>query len=159
MDVSGLDFDPSGLDFSCLGARFWTPLCLRLHAAWIAARDPSWHSLKLFFSYLQRGGTCAAHPPPPEGRAERVRPWGNSPSIFMHQNHASDSSLKVISPILCSFPRTRTDRHTSSAVCFWGLNMRFFRLPKFISFFASIVYRKNWEKHACWPPETTPKPS
>ena len=28
--------------------------------------------LRLFVSPLQRGGTCAAHPPPPEGRAERA---------------------------------------------------------------------------------------
>ena len=27
----------------------------------------------LFISTLQRGGTCAAHPPPPEGRAVRAR--------------------------------------------------------------------------------------
>ena len=50
-----------GLDFGMLGARFWPPLCLSLHNAGVAARDPSWHSLRLFFSYLQRGGTCAAH--------------------------------------------------------------------------------------------------
>ena len=37
--------------------------------------------------------------------------------------------------------------------------MRFFGLPKFISFFASIFYRKNCENHGFWPPKTIPKPS
>ena len=51
----------SGLDFRPLRARFWSTPCLRLHSAGIAARNPSWRSLGLFFPTLQRGGTCAAH--------------------------------------------------------------------------------------------------
>ena len=39
----------------------------------IAAGTSLLHLLTLFFSPLQRGGTCAAHPPPPEGRAVRAR--------------------------------------------------------------------------------------
>ena len=46
--------------------------------------------------------------------------------------------------------------------CF-GLQIRLLglqnRLPKFISFFASIFYRKNCENHGFWPPKTLPKPS
>ena len=35
--------------------------------ALIAAGIPAWHSHWHFVTSLQRGGTCAAHPPPPEG--------------------------------------------------------------------------------------------
>ena len=41
--------------------------------AQIAAGIPAWHSHWHFVLPLQRHGTCAAHPPPPEGRAVRAR--------------------------------------------------------------------------------------
>ena len=66
-------------------------------------------------------------------------------------------SWKCLPPILCSFPRTRTYRRDSSAICSWGLKMRFFRLPKIFLFFASIFSRKNTENHGFWPPKTLPK--
>ena len=37
------------------------------HNALKKAVPTLWHLLRLFVSPLQRGGTCAAHPPPPEG--------------------------------------------------------------------------------------------
>ena len=61
-------------------------------------------------------------------------------------------------PSFSSFPRTCAIRGASSAVCFWGSKMRFFRLLESISFFACIFDRKNDENHGFWPPETLPKP-
>ena len=43
------------------------------HGAGIAAKNPAGISFLFFVSTMQRGGTCEAHPPPPEGRAERAK--------------------------------------------------------------------------------------
>ena len=42
------------------------------HGAGIAAKRTAGIHFLLFVSTMQRGGTCAAHPPPPEGRAVRA---------------------------------------------------------------------------------------
>ena len=55
--------------FSSSGAVFAT---IFVDDALIAAGSPAWHLHWHFGSSLQRGGTCAAHPPPPEGRAVRA---------------------------------------------------------------------------------------
>ena len=48
---------------------------------------PAGIHLLLFITILQRGGTCAAHPPPPEGRAERARfPLKFLPNFFLPQH-------------------------------------------------------------------------
>ena len=65
---------------------------------------------------------------------------------------------KCLPPSCYSFPRNRTYRRTSSAICFWGLKMRFFCLPKIVLFFASIFSRQNRENQWFWPPKTLPKP-
>ena len=77
--------DGLGLDFSSIWVGFWLHLGLHLgasrlifgknfdilppdvHGARISAGNPYRNSLRLFCLPLQRGGTCAAHPPPPEG--------------------------------------------------------------------------------------------
>ena len=41
--------------------------------ALIAADSPCWHVPSLLFLLLRCGGLCTAHPPPPEGQAERAR--------------------------------------------------------------------------------------
>ena len=108
-------------------------------------------------------GLHFSNPPPPEGRASRVEPRIINPYIFIHLSSCFNSCFRfnacMIPPILCSFPRARTYRRTSCAVCFWGFKMRFFCLPKFISFLACIFDRNNCENHWFWPPKTLPKSS
>ena len=75
-----------------------------------------------FRSPLQRGGTCAAHPPPPEGSAERARHLSFHIPICLPLRPAFRIRLQIPSskafpPSFCSFPRTRTDRRASSAIC------------------------------------------
>ena len=73
--------------FSRLGTlqpRFWSPSWPYVgtyfalggifgHGAGIAAKRTAGIHFLLFVSTMQRGGTCEAHPPPPEGRAVRAR--------------------------------------------------------------------------------------
>ena len=70
---SGLDsiLAPFWIDLNPI----WDLFSIRffVHDAGMAAENPSCHLLKLFFLPLQCGGTCTAHPPPPEGSAERAR--------------------------------------------------------------------------------------
>ena len=66
--ASVLDFEwswaPPGWVLASSGAVFAT---IFEGDALIAAGIPAWHSHWHFVTSLQRGGTCAAHPPPPEG--------------------------------------------------------------------------------------------
>ena len=65
----GWSWAPPGWVLASSGAVFAT---IFEGDALIAAGIPAWHSHWHFVTSLQRCGTCAAHPPPPEGRAERV---------------------------------------------------------------------------------------
>ena len=64
---SGLDsiLAPFWIDLNPI----WNLFSIRffVHDAGMAAENPSCHLLRLFILPLQRGGTCTAHPPPPEG--------------------------------------------------------------------------------------------
>ena len=66
----GWSWAPPGWVLASSGAVFAT---IFEGDALIAAGIPAWHSHWYFVTSLQRGGTCAAHPPPPEGRAVRAR--------------------------------------------------------------------------------------
>ena len=78
--VPGLDFRGFGdvpdwvlRDFqNSFDVLFATPR-ISSHNAFKNAMPTLCHLLRLFVSPLQRGGTCAAHPPPPEGSAVRAR--------------------------------------------------------------------------------------
>ena len=65
----GWSWAPPGWVLASSGAVFAT---IFEGDALIAAGIPAWHSHWHFVTSLQRGGTCAAHPPPPEGRAVRA---------------------------------------------------------------------------------------
>ena len=69
------------------------------------------------------------------------------------------SSQMGLPPSFCSFPRTRTDRRTSPAICSWGLKMRFFCLPKIFLFFACVFSRKNAKINDFDFPKPSPNPS
>ena len=70
LDGLGKVFDASELDFLMFFrtiAFVWPNKCIN------CCRRPKLAFALAFRSPMQRGGTCAAHPPPPEGRAGRVR--------------------------------------------------------------------------------------
>ena len=78
----GTIFSRCSRDF---GRAFWGPSNQVLHSSGHNFGHGFWHQCVnccmkptmvftwAFRSFLQRSGTCAAHPPPPEGRAVRAR--------------------------------------------------------------------------------------
>ena len=108
--------------------------------------------MRFFFLSFWCGSLCAAHPPPPEGRASRVRPWGKSPSIFMHlssciQMQTADSCFHCIPPSYVPSPgpahtaalRPQFAFEASKCYFFAFQNSSHFLLPFFIEKTAKII--------------------
>ena len=118
----GLSWPVLGLSWACLGpALACLGPVLTCLVARISAGNPSHNSLQLSIHPLQRGGTCAAHPPPPEGMPSVPDSYSSAPllpaSKACVKGLASRSSHMGLPPSFFSFPRARTYRRTSSAIC------------------------------------------
>ena len=98
------------------------------HGAGIAAKKPCWHSLSVFrfHNAARRYVRSTSAASRRESRACQtscqILAKFFSPQHLSFQSASSklwaqDSFLKCLPPILCSFPRTRTYRRTSSAIC------------------------------------------
>ena len=80
------------LDFGWLLGTFWA----FFGSFWSFFFGPAGLDFLFFGSTLKRGGTCAAHPPPPEGRAERAEPKSFHPSVPSSNLYASKLSLRFL---------------------------------------------------------------
>ena len=102
----------------------------------------------LFFgSTLKRGGTCAAHPPPPEGRAERARPKSFHPSVPSSNLYASKLSLRFLAtgptPILIfPFPGPAQTAALRPQFAFEASKCDFFAFQKSSYFLLSFFLEK-----------------
>ena len=139
------------------------------HNAFIHTTPTLCHLLWLFVSPLQRGSTCAAHPPPPVGRAERAGYlFFLLPSVpaskACFKCKAQNACPKCLPPSFYSFPRTHTDRPAGSKVrgnlLLRPQNAIFLpskNLLVFCFLFFSKKHRKSWILASQNLPKTCPK--